>query len=70
MTESDYLYCALQLLLDKEERLAGLCPACRAAATEDTSRCAVCGGPLETATENPAFDLARFEELRDHGGGA
>jgi hypothetical protein len=72
MTESDYLYCALQLLLDKEERLAGLCPACRAAAMEGADRCTVCGGPLETAveTENPAFDLARFEELRDHGGGA
>ncbi len=68
MTEGEYLYCALHLLLDKEERLEQLCPACRAAA--ETARCPVCGAEngKELETLNSAFDMARFEELKNHGG--
>ena len=29
MTDGDYLWCAVNLLLDDEETLAQLCPACR-----------------------------------------
>ena len=63
MTEGDYLYCVMQLTLDEEAALEGLCPGCRAEAME--RRCAVCGGTL--AEENPQFDEARFEELRRGG---
>ncbi|MDY4182602.1 hypothetical protein [Pseudoflavonifractor sp. HCP28S3_F10] len=63
MKERDYLWCALNLLLDEEERLDRLCPACRAEAME--GRCPVCGG-LVTQGEgghNQAFDEARFQAL-------
>lgn len=63
MTAGDYLYCALQLELDDEDRLASLCPGCRAAA--ETARCPVCGNPAEA--ETGAFDEARFEELKHDG---
>lgn len=64
MTEGDYLYCALQLLLDRERELENLCPDCRNGA----DRCRKCGRPLagETAV-NREFDQMRFEELRRHG---
>ena len=34
MTDRDYLWCALNLALDREEELARLCPACRERAEE------------------------------------
>lgn len=64
MTEEDYLWCAVNLLLDQEEEAQRLCPACRAAAEEE--RCPVCGrenGPV-TRGENPAFDWARFARMK------
>ena len=63
MTPEDFLYCAMQLALEEEQRLAGLCPACREAAR--LARCSCCGALLPV--ENAAFDEKRFEELK-HGG--
>lgn len=64
MTEGDYLWCALNLLLDEEETASLLCPQCRAEAERD--RCPVCGRERGQVVqeENPAFDLARFEALK------
>lgn len=64
MTHREYLWCALNLLLDDEERLAALCPACRTEALE--GRCPVCGGAAgeSAAGENGGFDLERYERLR------
>ena len=64
MTARDYLWCALNLLLDGEEALDALCPACRAEARE--GRCPVCGEPAaaSAAGENASFDLARFERMK------
>lgn len=64
MTDREYLWCALNLMLDDEEDLARLCPGCRARAMEEL--CPVCGTPVkETAAgENAAFDWERFEALK------
>ena len=64
MTDREYLWCALHLLLDDEERLAQMCPACRAEALEE--RCPVCGMPTAAAAaeENAAFDQERYERLK------
>lgn len=64
MTDRDYLWCALNLVLDDEEALESLCPACRAEAEE--VRCPVCGAATggDRAGENAGFDLERFERLR------
>ncbi|MBR2490430.1 MAG: molybdopterin oxidoreductase [Ruminiclostridium sp.] len=65
MTGRDYLWCALHLLLDQEEVLDRLCPACREETRQD--RCPVCGrasGDGETET-NGAFDWAQFQALRE-----
>ena len=59
----DYLYALAQLCADREEALDALCPACRARAQEEL--CARCGKPLPI--KNPAFDEARFEELKQNG---
>ncbi len=61
LRERDYLYCAAQMMLDEEEKLAGMCPACRAEA--ESAHCTVCGAAL--AEENAGFDEKRFEELRN-----
>ena len=63
MTDREYLWCALNLLLDGEELLDRLCPACRAEAGE--GRCPACGASVSAgeAGENAAFDRARFEAL-------
>lgn len=58
MTGRDYLLCALHLLLDEEERLARLCPACREAAEHC---CPVCGADTGGSA---AFDQERFEALK------
>lgn len=64
MTEGDYLYCALQLLLDREKELESLCPECR----NGENRCRKCGKPLTGETGvNAGFDRSRFEELKRHG---
>ena len=66
MTRGDYLYCALQMMLDREEKLRRLCPACQSKAEE--RRCTVCGGTLQQEQgSNPQFDLSRFEELKQDG---
>lgn len=64
MKARDYLWCVLNLILDREEELARLCPDCRARAEE--TRCPVCGTPTgqEAVGENASFDLERFERLR------
>lgn len=64
MTEGDYLYCAMQLMLDREEEQQRLCPDCR----DGEGRCRICGKPLPRELEvNGSFDERRFEELREHG---
>ncbi len=67
MREKDYLYCALNLILDEGEKLDQLCPECRTKATE--KRCACCGAPLDAPQtgENPAFHQSRFDQLRREG---
>lgn len=62
MTGRDYLWCALNLLLDDEEALEALCPACRVRAEEP--RCPVCGEETGRWVENGSFDEARFERLK------
>ena len=65
MTDGDYLWRAVNLLLDEEEEAALLCPDCRAEAQRD--RCPVCGREKSAVVrgENPSFDLARFEAMWD-----
>lgn len=67
MTGRDYLWCALNLLLDAEEAAARLCPACRAEAERET--CPVCGRETGEVIreENSAFDWARYEKLKEGG---
>ena len=55
--------CVLQMLLDQEEQLAALCPDCREHLLDGA--CPVCGAVQ--FGENPAFDPARFEELKNNG---
>lgn len=64
MKARDYLWCALNLMLDREEMLDRLCPHCRAEAEEE--RCPVCGMPAgeATAAHNASFDGARYERLK------
>lgn len=63
LSRGDYLYCLAQLELDGQQALDDLCPACRERAGTDRCRC--CGAPLPC--KNPAFDEARYEELKRYG---
>lgn len=60
MTDGDYLYCVLQLLLDEQQELSLLCPGCRERVREP--RCPVCGALA--AEQNDSFDMQRYEELK------
>lgn len=64
MKGRDYLWCLTNQLLDDEEELERLCPACRAQAQEN--RCPVCGAPSgqNTAGVNASFDIERFMALK------
>jgi len=64
MKARDILWCALNLLLDDEEALAGLCPTCLDRTMEE--RCTVCGVPLARSegSVNDNFDEARFASLK------
>lgn len=65
MRGRDYLWCLTNILLDREEELGRLCPGCRARVLEE--RCSLCGrlaAEWGEGTDNAAFDLSRFEELR------
>ena len=64
MRESDYLWCLVNTLLDREEELDRLCPACREAAEE--KRCPTCGQPVADSEgwTNPAFDEGRFQAMK------
>ncbi len=65
MKGRDYLWCLSNIVLDREEELGRLCPACRSRALEE--RCAACGRPAAEWGEsggNAAFDPARFEKLK------
>ena len=64
MKQRDFVWCALNLMLDDEQELAGLCPTCRTRAMEE--RCTACGVPL-AQTEggvNGGFDETRFAALK------
>ena len=65
MKNRDYLWCLANEVLDGEQRLEELCPACRARALEEC--CPVCGQSAKIGQEamaNPSFDQERFERLR------
>lgn len=64
MTDGDYLYCLLHEMLDREEMLEGLCPACRQRTLEP--HCSLCGTPLResAAGSNSSFDMARFMRMK------
>ena len=64
MKDRDFLWCALNLMLDDEEELAGLCPSCREKAMEE--RCSCCGASLDLweGAANETFDAARFERMK------
>ena len=66
MTDRDYLWCALNLALDREEELAQLCPECRARAQAEV--CPVCGASRGEWGDNTGFDLARFRHLKGETG--
>ena len=65
MTDGDYLYCLMHEMLDREEELERLCPACRRRAEE--ARCNACGELLsDTAGEdNAGFDMARYLRMKE-----
>lgn len=67
MTDRDYLWCALNLVLDREEELEQLCPQCRQRAEEDI--CPICGESRGSWGYNDGFDLARFEQLKGESAG-
>lgn len=65
MTDADYLFCAVNLLLDEEERLKAMCPSCRSKA--ENPHCTVCGretGAFLTE-ENKGFDWALYQKRRE-----
>lgn len=64
MKDRDFLWCALNLLLDDEEALAEFCPECRQAAERGV--CTACGKETghATAEENAGFDRLRYERLK------
>lgn len=66
MTDRDYLWCTLNLALDREEELARLCPECRSRAEREP--CPVCGAPRESWAVNGGFDWERFDALKGGGG--
>lgn len=66
MTDRDYLWCALNLALDREEELAQLCPGCRERALAEP--CPACGAPKTSWCVNESFDWDRFERLKGDGG--
>ncbi len=65
MLPRDYLWCALNLLLDEEEKLEALCPACRAAAEQ--ALCPICGADpaLSQVGVNAQFDMRRFQDMKE-----
>lgn len=67
MTDRDYLWCALNLALDREEELERLCPACRGRADEEI--CPVCGESTESWGYSSGFDMDRFERLKGENAG-
>ena len=66
MTDRDYLWCALNLALDREEELAQLCPGCRERALAEP--CPACGAPKTSWCVNESFGWDGFERLKGGGG--
>jgi hypothetical protein len=67
MTDRDYLWCALNLALDREEELDRLWPDCRRRA--EAEACPVCGAETGHWEHNRGFDLARFEQRKGENAG-
>ncbi len=61
MRDRDYLWCALNLALDREEELERFCPQCRQRVEES---CPACGEPKDSWGVNDGFDWARFEQMK------
>ena len=62
MTDRDYLWCALHLVLDREEELEKLCPDCRSRAEAEV--CPVCGQSAGDWGSSDGFDLEHYERLK------
>lgn len=66
MTDRDYLWCALNLALDREEELDRLCPDCRRRAEE---ACPACGAETGRWEFGSGFDPARFAQRKGERAG-
>jgi len=55
----------LQMMLDDEEQVAALCPACRQ--ERERNACPSCGGDLAwwQGAKNESFDEARFLRMKE-----
>ena len=62
MKDRDFLWCLVHQLLDREEELEALCPACRAELEKEC--CPRCGLPRGEGGVNPAFDEGKFQQRR------
>ena len=62
MKDRDFLWCLVHSLLDREEELEGLCPACRR--EQEENRCPVCGQVPGEEGVNASFDESRFQQRR------
>lgn len=62
MTDRDYLWCALNLELDRNEELDRLCPDCRRRAEAET--CPVCGAETGRWEFSSGFDPVRFAQKK------
>lgn len=67
MTDRDYLWCALNLVLDREEELERLCPTCKQRAEQEI--CPVCGESRESWGYSTGFDFERFERMKGESAG-
>ena len=67
MTDRDYLWCALNLVLDREEELNRLCPTCKQSAEQEI--CPVCGESRESWGYSTGFDFERFERMKGESAG-
>lgn len=64
MTARDFLWCALNLLLDEEDTLHSFCPQCQKTARQGA--CPACGTEIRTSAQgqNSTFDFNRYERLK------
>jgi len=68
MTDEQWLWLSINMDIDSDIKLEGMCEKCKTSAYNGRDKCSSCGDPIDkVGFKNPNFDNEKYERLAEGG---